>query len=129
MVERSSQNYRLEICPQNKRDKNTLLALLEKHVLPGTTIFSDMWKAYHNLESRGYIHGVINHTKNFVDPYSGVHTNTIESNWRPLKNRIERGGVGQIERLAQHLGEYMWLRAHKHDNDIFLSFIKAMRML
>ncbi|KMQ82375.1 protein tssc4-like isoform x1 protein, partial [Lasius niger] len=28
-------NYRLEICPENKRDKDTLLNLIRKHVAPG----------------------------------------------------------------------------------------------
>jgi len=35
MVKRHS-----KICPENKRDEKTLLALLQKHVKPGTTIFS-----------------------------------------------------------------------------------------
>jgi len=128
MIERGSKNYRLEICPGNKRDENTLLALLQRHVKPGTIIYSDMWKAYNNLEHHGYFHGVVNHSKNFKDPYTGVHTNTIESNWRPLKYRIERGGVGATDRLAQHLCEYLWIRSHKNDKDIFLSFIEAMSM-
>lgn len=35
MIERNSNNYRLEICPNNKRDKATLQELIKKHVLPG----------------------------------------------------------------------------------------------
>jgi len=128
IVERDSKNYRLEICPQNKRDEKTLLSLLQRHVLPGTIIYSDMWKAYHNLQHHGYVHGVVNHSRNFVDPDTGVHTNTIESCWRPLKNRIERGGVGKESKLAQHLCEYMWIKAHVDDEDIFLSFINAICM-
>ena len=34
-------NFRLEICPENKRDAETLLTLIQKHVAPGTTIYSD----------------------------------------------------------------------------------------
>ena len=126
MIERNSNKYRLEICPDNKRDERTLLALLEKHVEPGTTIYSDLWRAYRNIDQKGYFHGTVNHSYNFVDPDSGVHTNTIESNWRPLKNRIERGGVGQHVNFANHLYEYLWMRSHKDDDDIFMSFIKAI---
>lgn len=35
MTERNSSNYRLEICPNNKRNKNTLEDLIKKHVIPG----------------------------------------------------------------------------------------------
>ena len=37
-------NYRIEICPENKRDGNTLIPLIEKHVAPGTTIITDLWR-------------------------------------------------------------------------------------
>jgi len=126
MVERNSSNYRLEICPGNKRDAWTLLELIEKHVEPGTTIYSDLWRGYRNLGQHGYYHGTVNHSYNFVDPASGVHTNTVESNWRPLKNRMERGGVGLHKNFAHHLCEYMWLRSHKNDHDVFMSFINAI---
>ena len=33
--------YRLEICPNNKRDEITLLTLIKKHVAIGTEIHTD----------------------------------------------------------------------------------------
>lgn len=47
-------NYRLEICCENKRDKDTLLSLIKKHVAPGTEIHTDCWKGYINLSDNGY---------------------------------------------------------------------------
>lgn len=44
-----STNYRLEICPENKRDKDTVLNLIRKHVAPGTEIHTDCWKGFFNL--------------------------------------------------------------------------------
>lgn len=44
-----STNYRLEICLKNKRDKDTLLSLIKKHVAPGTEIHTGCWKGYINL--------------------------------------------------------------------------------
>lgn len=34
-------NYRLEICEDNKRDEETLMSYIIKHVKPGSTIYSD----------------------------------------------------------------------------------------
>ena len=88
------------------------------------------FKAYNNLEHHGYFHGVVNHFRNFKDPYTGVpYTNTIESNWRPLKYRIERGGVEATDRLAQHLFEYLWIRSHKKNKDIFCYSLKLCQCL
>jgi len=50
IVREQSINYRLEICPDNKRDATILLKLIKKHVVPGTEIHSDCWKGYENLE-------------------------------------------------------------------------------
>lgn len=128
MVERDSLNYRLEICPENKRDSFTLLALLQKHVAPGSKIFSDMWKADERLDEHGYEYETVNHSVNLIDPVTGVHSDTIESNWKPLKTRIERGGVAGNQKLAEHLCEYLWIRNHK-DKDPFFSFIQAVASL
>lgn len=42
--------YRLEICPDNKRDQSTLLNLIKKHVEIGSEIHTDLWKGYSNLK-------------------------------------------------------------------------------
>lgn len=42
-------NFRIEICPDNRRDVETLINLIKKHVKPGSTIMTDCWKGYKNL--------------------------------------------------------------------------------
>jgi len=70
-------NYRLKICPNNKRDKDTLVALIQKHVTLGTEIHTDCWKGYIDLEQ--YVHKTVNHSEFFVDPESNAYTQNIES--------------------------------------------------
>ena len=58
------------------RDAVTLLNIIDKHVLPGTTIFSDEWAAYNriiNLDRR-FNHRTVKHLVTFVAP-DGTHTN------------------------------------------------------
>ena len=64
----------------DKRDEATLLPLIQKHIAPGTTIISDCWKAYRNLEKHGYKHRLVNDSKEFVSD-EGFHTNKIEGHW------------------------------------------------
>ena len=79
MVERGNPgNCILVQCPNNRRDAATLLPLIQHNVLPGTTIISDQWAAYNQLQNLGYVHQTVNHTLFFRDPNTGVHSNTIE---------------------------------------------------
>ncbi|PSN37908.1 hypothetical protein C0J52_19526 [Blattella germanica] len=77
----------------DQRNKETLIPLINTFVLPGSKICSDGWKAYTSLESEGYIHGLVNHSIEFIsseDPSN--HTQTVERQWKSLKNSIKREG-------------------------------------
>jgi len=56
--------------PLRQRDIDTLLPIIRAHILPGTHVVSDMWKAYDCLK--------VNHILNFVDPNTGAHSQRIE---------------------------------------------------
>ncbi|XP_054157191.1 uncharacterized protein LOC128955542 [Oppia nitens] len=103
--------FRLEICPLNKRDADTLLPLIRKHVKIGTTIVSDCWAGYYRLTDNGFVHFTVNHSKEFVNSHTGANTQTIESQWRAMKRNLLRGGIPQ-DNLYLHLAEYLW-RRHK----------------
>lgn len=107
MIERGGDKYRLEICPNNKRDEITLLTLIKKHVAIGTEIHTDCWKGYINLAKHGYVHKTVNHSTNFVDPESGAYTQNVESSWRALRARLSRGGIREGS-LIDHMCEYLW---------------------
>jgi hypothetical protein len=62
------------------------LPIIQKYLLPVTTIISDGWAAYRRISelSEGYTHQVVNHLENFVDS-EGATTNHIESEWQKFK--------------------------------------------
>jgi transposase-like protein len=78
--------------PVEARDSSTLLKVIEEKILPGTTIYSDCWKAYDCLQEHGYQHLKVNHSLNFVDPDTGAHTQHIECAWRYAKSQIPKYG-------------------------------------
>ena len=63
------------------RDANTLLPLITAHVAPGTIIHSDEWAAYNQVQRLPNVssHELVNHSVNFVEPTTGVHTQNVES--------------------------------------------------
>lgn len=101
--------FRIEVCPENKRDRMTLATIIEKHVQPNTVIYTDCWKGYNGLNDRGYEHLTVNHSLHFRDPDTWCDTQKIEAQWRPLRRRLSRGGIRQ-EDLAAHLCEFLWKR-------------------
>ncbi|KAJ8927607.1 hypothetical protein NQ314_019915 [Rhamnusium bicolor] len=88
--------------PVENRTKDTLLEIIQKWILPGTTIMSDCWKSYDCLADEGFQHEAVNHSKNFVDPDTGAHTQNIERRWRDV-----RAGIPRFGRREQHFDGYL----------------------
>ncbi|KAF0753353.1 DDE Tnp IS1595 domain-containing protein [Aphis craccivora] len=88
------------LIPVEKRDKETLLAIIKEWVLPGTQIISDCWKkctlSIYFSVSRFY------HSVNFQDPNTGAHTSTVEGIWRHAK-----ASLSQYSRKKHFYGGYM----------------------
>ncbi|XP_078042534.1 uncharacterized protein LOC144472940 isoform X2 [Augochlora pura] len=129
MIERGGKKYRLEVCPDNKRDEITLISLIKKHVEVGSEIHTDCWKGYMNLKDHGYIHKTVNHSTNFVDPDSGAYTQNIESSWRALRARLTGGGIRKdslIDHMCEFLCRYEVKQAGK---DPFLQLIDDIKYI
>jgi transposase-like protein len=69
--------------------EETLLPIIIEHCQRGSEIHTDGWATYNLLEENGFVHRNVIHERNFVDPETGAHTQTIESNWRALKHRLK----------------------------------------
>ena len=82
-MERDSKPPKCFFVTVSDRSAQTLIPLIKRWILPGTTIVSDCWKSYSSLASEGYIHDTINHSIQFVS-VSGAHTNHTESRWNAL---------------------------------------------
>jgi len=106
-IERSTER-RFFVRVVDTRDSETIADVLIDHVLPGSIVHTDCWNGYSNIsETVGVVHRTVNHSKNFVDPESGVHTNSIEGKWAGLKRRITlRGRVKELH--PDYLFEEIW---------------------
>ena len=89
----------------DSRDAQTLLPIIQWHVRPGTIIHTDQWAAYNQLQHIGFTHHTVNHSLNFVDPVTQVHTQNIESYWGRKKMKLKRMRGTTREMLPSYLDE------------------------
>ena len=91
LVERASNS--LILYPVSDRTADTLIPLVQRHVAPCFTIYSDGWRQDCNLNALGYRHFTVLHKYSFKKVYVKegteekvtVHTNQIEGAWKHAK--------------------------------------------
>jgi len=95
-------------------EARTLIPLISRRVKRGSTIFSDTWRSYTGIATRGYVHRLIEHGKEEFSDKKGGHINGLEGFWGYLKrNLMAKGGIRKA-RLSLYLGEYVWRFNHRN---------------
>ena len=93
--------------------KKDLQPVIERKVSKGSTVCSDTWKGYTGIAIKGYVHRLVDHSKNEYSDMKGGHINGLEGFWGYLKrNLVSRGGIRK-SRLKYYLGEYVWRYNHR----------------
>jgi transposase-like protein len=112
------------------RSTATLQPLLLLKIVPGTLVITDKWRAYNfmDLPPSPFAHFTVNHSKNFVDPLTGAHTQTIERSWIEVKmDKLLSRGI-PVDLIDSHLEEFMWRRSVKlSGNDKFEMTLKLLK--
>lgn len=96
------------------RTATTLNDIIEAYVEPGSIVFTDGWAGYRHedLDALQIAHGVVNHSENFVDHETGIHTNTIEGTWSGIKQHVPKRKRTK-EFVEGHLMRFIWERRFK----------------
>lgn len=119
------------VCYVAQRSADVLTEIIQKHVLPGTEIWTDCWRGCSSLATLGgvspYIHKTVNHTCNFVDPVTEVCTNRVEGYWATMKRFCRLMGVMNSALLPEHLDHFMWMeRFGPSGQDAFFSITQQI---
>lgn len=123
MVERSEQR-KIHLVAVDNRKAETLLTKLTNNIKNDSVIYSDCWKGYKNVIHSFIDHLQVNHSKNFKDPITGTHTNTIEGNWAGIKMNVPFRGRTK-EKINLYLIRYMLLRneSSKHPLKSIINYL------
>jgi len=100
--------------PVQNRNAQTLLAIIQRYVRPGSIIYTDCWRGYrtNELTALGYHHSTVNHSDNFVDTETQVHTNTIEGTWSAMK-----ASINKRHRTPDYIGNELFAFIWKRKNE------------
>jgi transposase-like protein len=92
------------------RRKPTLHAEVQKHVEPGTTVYTDALASYEGMDD--YTHKVVDHAECYVKD-KVIHTNGLENFWSLLKRSI-RGTYINVQPF--HLFRYLDEQSYRFNN-------------
>lgn len=115
------------LVPVPDRTSRTLIRFIRRWCVPGSTIITDCWRAYNCLSGYGFQHYTVNHSRNFVDPDTGAHTNNIERRWRDVRSTVPRYGV-RSHHFTGYLAEHMFKRKYPQEERMH-AFLKAAAQL
>ena len=88
IIESDSRRIKFEIV--DNRSLPVMMSLLERHVLPFTTVISDVHRSYPRAVANiNGAHIIVNHSVGFKNA-EGFHTNNIENLWSLLKYKIKK---------------------------------------
>ena len=94
-------------------EADTLMPLLRKRVVTGTTVCSDTFSSYTGIAARGYVHRLVKHDQGEYSDGKGNHINGLEGFWGYLKRMLASKGGIRRERLYLYLAEYVWRYNHR----------------
>ena len=112
-VERTPERRCFAVIVEN-RTAVTLTTLIAKYLKEGSIVHTDCWKGYRpsDFKRLRMTHRTVNHSKHFVDPDTGVHTNTIEGTWHGIKYNVPQRHKSK-DYTPGHLWEFMWRRQYE----------------
>lgn len=109
----------------SNRSTSTIVEVLSRHVIEGSTILTDCWKGYASLDKIfNIVHETVNHKKWFKDPHTGTHTNTVEGTNYALKRHVPPRNRTEDD-LPGFLHEFVWRRKNRHR--LWEAFLDALR--
>ena len=114
----SKKDHKVHLQFVKKRDHAHIIPIVRYRVNQNCTIHTDGAQVYKILKHH-YTHKSVVHDRNYVDPVTGVHTNSIENFWGNLKMKLKSVRGSQKQMLDGHLDEFVYRYNRKEESTIF----------
>lgn len=133
MVKRET--HKLLIYPVSGRSEDTLIPIIQRHVEPRSTIYSNGWIAYCSFNDLGYEDFTVLHKysikKVYVKESTGeeveINTNWIEGAWKHDQEYLRRMSGTKISQFKGYLCKAMWrTEAKSHMYERFFGYLRAI---
>ena len=105
--------------------KAQLMPIIQGHILEGSTVNTDGWKAYDGLILNGYKHYRVYHSHNEF-ARGKCHVNGIESFWSFAKRRLAKFNGIANHTFYLHLKECEFRFNHRND-DLYAILLQELR--
>lgn len=125
LLDRITKKLHIQWVPDRTRD--TLLPIIQTHVLPGSIVHTDEAPVYRILTQQGFEHYTVKHKETYVAA-DGTHTNNIENCWCHLKAIFkEKHGVLNSS-LPAHIDEFLYRWNRKNEGPVFELLLQDLRV-
>jgi len=115
---------------RGKLDSETMIEVIAENVAEGSTVITDCWEQYDQLEQDKWVHLTANYDLNFVDPSSGRHTHSVECTYWHVRCRLPKAVAASSENMVMHSAQYIWRRKFgQSDKDVCLAFFQHIHEL
>lgn len=109
-----------------RRTKADMQALILDQILPGTTINTDEFGGYKDIDKSGYRHVKVNHKAGVYAKPCGAGVNAIEGFWAHLKRSISGTHIHVSgHHLWKYLGEFEYRYNMRHTPHLMLDRMMA----
>ena len=99
------------------KDAPTLLPIIAAVSPAGAVQITDGWRGYFGLDALGFTHWNVNHARGFVNPLTGIHTNTIEGVWSLVRGDLRKYRGLRRNALQLFLDEYAFKRKMRRTDE------------
>ena len=122
LIERSSD--RIILYTVDNRDAATLTRIIQRHIEPGSNVYTDGWSAYDSINHLGFKHFTVVNKYTFKQKYYNtdtgdyltVHTNRIEGAWKHAKDYCKKMNGSNIKNFESHLSNIVMRNHHSRYN-------------
>ena len=99
----------------SSRTKPAMHTLINKYILPGTTVHTDEFGGYKDLADNGFNHVKVDHSAKVFATADGAGVNAIEGFWACLKRGINGTHIHVSgKHLPKYLGEFEYRYNMRH---------------